>query len=172
MKQELAGYEIDAVNLIANRLGVKVNSVTLVPASRIPISSAERWMRSSLISEQIRSAQQIAFTVPDSANPSILYAPKSANIKSWEDLKNYRISVARGGVQERAANKFAPEGTTLLRFDSSAEETQAIVTGVARENTELLQWLNTTVNCIKHSGKLDAIHRKWFGEPLADLPSF
>lgn len=42
--------------------------------------------------------------------------------------------------------------------------------GVRREHTDLLRWLNTTLLVIKNNGELDAIHRKWFGAPLPDLP--
>ncbi|MFT4002223.1 MAG: transporter substrate-binding domain-containing protein [Rhizobium sp.] len=209
--QNLAGYEIDAANLIGRYLGVKVNFVSLVPANRIPyLISGKIDAVFAIFGITPERAQQIAFSIPYSSNPTSLYAPKAAKIGSWADVANYRISVARGGVQERIADANAPKGTKILRFDSNAEETQAIVTGqadviitvasviseinkaspdlqvepkltlsiqhngigVAKENTDLLRWFNTTINYVKYNGELDAIHRKWFGEPLPQLPSF
>ena len=36
----------------------------------------------------------------------------------------------------------------------------------------LHQWVNTFVYYVKNNGELDALHRKWFGVPLPDLPVF
>ena len=36
----------------------------------------------------------------------------------------------------------------------------------------LHQWVNTFVYYVKNNGELDALHRKWFGTPLPDLPVF
>lgn len=36
----------------------------------------------------------------------------------------------------------------------------------------LHQWVNTFVYYIKNNGELDALHRKWFGTPLPELPVF
>lgn len=37
---------------------------------------------------------------------------------------------------------------------------------------EIHQWLNTAIYIMKNSGELDAIARRWTGEPLATLPVF
>lgn len=36
----------------------------------------------------------------------------------------------------------------------------------------LHQWVNTFVYYVKNNGELDALHRKWFGTPLPELPVF
>jgi polar amino acid transport system substrate-binding protein len=43
---------------------------------------------------------------------------------------------------------------------------------VRRNATDLLQWINTFVYFIKLDGELDAIHQKWLGSPLPELPVF
>lgn len=44
--------------------------------------------------------------------------------------------------------------------------------GLRKENTELLQWVNTFVYYIKSNGELDKIYKKWWERPLPDLPTF
>ena len=41
-----------------------------------------------------------------------------------------------------------------------------------KENTELLQWLNTFVYYIRSNGELDRLYRKWWERPLPELASF
>jgi len=41
-----------------------------------------------------------------------------------------------------------------------------------KENTELLQWVNTFVYYIKSNGELDKIYKKWWERPLPNLPTF
>ena len=41
-----------------------------------------------------------------------------------------------------------------------------------RNQADLLQWVNTFVYFIKNNGELDAIHQKWLGQPLPQLPVF
>ena len=44
--------------------------------------------------------------------------------------------------------------------------------GVRQGDFNLLRWLDTFIFASKMNGKLDDLHQKWMGEPLADLPSF
>jgi polar amino acid transport system substrate-binding protein len=44
--------------------------------------------------------------------------------------------------------------------------------GTRRNQTDLIQWLNTFIYFIKNNGELDAISRKWRELPLGDLPVF
>ncbi|TCO82616.1 amino acid ABC transporter substrate-binding protein (PAAT family) [Plasticicumulans lactativorans] len=41
-----------------------------------------------------------------------------------------------------------------------------------RGDADLLQWVNTFIYFIKNNGELDAIHQKWLGKPLGELPVF
>ncbi len=43
--------------------------------------------------------------------------------------------------------------------------------GVRHGESDLLRWLDTFIFFSKMNGSLDALHQKWMGEPLADLPS-
>ena len=42
--------------------------------------------------------------------------------------------------------------------------------GVRKGEIDVLQWMNEFVAFLKFSGQLDAIHRKWIGSPLPELP--
>ena len=44
--------------------------------------------------------------------------------------------------------------------------------GVRHGEFNLLRWLDTFIFYSKMNGKLNQLHQKWMGEPMADLPSF
>lgn len=44
--------------------------------------------------------------------------------------------------------------------------------GVRHGETDLLRWLDTFIFYNKMNGKLNELHQKWMGEPMAGLPSF
>lgn len=43
--------------------------------------------------------------------------------------------------------------------------------GIRRGDLDMLQWINVFISSKKMGGDLDTLSRKWFGEPLGDLPS-
>ncbi len=43
--------------------------------------------------------------------------------------------------------------------------------GIRRGDLDLLQWINVFVSSKKMGGDLDTLSRKWFGEPLGELPN-
>ena len=49
---------------------------------------------------------------------------------------------------------------------------QTFSIGVRLDAFQLHQWLNNFIFFVKLSGELDAIHRKWIGVPLPNLPVF
>ena len=44
--------------------------------------------------------------------------------------------------------------------------------GVRRDDLELIAWVNAFIYYRRLSGELDALARKWFGEPLPEFPAF
>jgi polar amino acid transport system substrate-binding protein len=51
-------------------------------------------------------------------------------------------------------------------------KTQANAIAVRKDALELRQWLDTLIYYMKATGELDALYRKWLGEPLPPLPVF
>lgn len=41
-----------------------------------------------------------------------------------------------------------------------------------KDQWNLHQWVNTFVYFVKNNGELEAIHQRWFGKPLPNLPTF
>jgi polar amino acid transport system substrate-binding protein len=124
------GYDADVARLLGKDLGVKVNLVPVTGPNRIPylLTGKVDVLVASLAITPER-AKQVTFSKPYSAATIVLYGSKKANIKGAQDLKNYRIGVARASTQDVAVTQMAPQGTEIRRFDDDASGMQALISG-------------------------------------------
>jgi polar amino acid transport system substrate-binding protein len=127
-KQE--GLDADIAELFGKELGVPVEFMALEVNNRIPALTTGRvdvlFATMAMLPERAKAVQ---FSKPYVANTIVLIGPKSAEIKTNADMKNYVIGVAKGAAQDTQVTKNAPEGTTIRRFDGDAPSIQALVSG-------------------------------------------
>lgn len=118
------GYDADVANLIGKYLGVKTEIVPLTPPSRIPALEANRvdFLVATLAPTPER-AKAVMFTIPYSAFQVAIYAPKSAKVAGWDDLKGLRVGVNRGSSVEKI---LVDRGLNVVRFDDDATTMQAL----------------------------------------------
>jgi polar amino acid transport system substrate-binding protein len=76
--------------------------------------------------------------------------------------------VATGNVVIAALLKGQPDQPIERKF--VIRESPASI-GVPRDQPHLLNWVNVFIFHAKLTGELDALARKWFGEPLPSLPT-
>ncbi|MGO4676660.1 transporter substrate-binding domain-containing protein, partial [Bosea sp. 2YAB26] len=74
-------------------------------------------------------AKVVQFSKPYVANTIVLIGPKSAVIKTNEDMAKFTIGVAKGAAQDTQVTKNAPASTTIRRYDGDAPSIQALVSG-------------------------------------------
>lgn len=124
------GYDADVARLLGKDWGVKVNLVPVTGPNRIPylLTNKVDMLIASLAITPER-AKQVTFSKPYSAATIVLYASKKANIKGPQDLKNYKIGVARASTQDVAITQMAPQGSEIHRFDDDASAMQALISG-------------------------------------------
>jgi polar amino acid transport system substrate-binding protein len=127
-KQE--GFDADIAELFGKELGVPVEFLALEVNNRIPALTTGRvdvlFATMAMLPERAKAVQ---FSKPYVANTIVLIGPKSAQIKSNVDMKNFVIGVAKGAAQDTQVTKNAPEGTVIRRFDGDAPSIQALVSG-------------------------------------------
>jgi polar amino acid transport system substrate-binding protein len=127
-KQE--GLDADIAELFGKELGVPVEFLALEVNNRIPALTTGRvdvlFATMAMLPERAKAVQ---FSKPYVANTIVLIGPKSAQIKSNADMKNFVIGVAKGAAQDTQVTKNAPEGTVIRRFDGDAPSIQALVSG-------------------------------------------
>jgi polar amino acid transport system substrate-binding protein len=104
-------------------------------------------------------------------------APKSAMILRFDDDATAGQAYLAGQADLIGSNNVsalqlaaANPGKGLEKKLTLRSQYQGIA--LRRGADDLRQWVNTFLFCIKASGELDAINRKWFHEPLPPLPVF
>jgi len=163
------GYDSDVARLAGKYMGVPVEFVPVTSANRIPyLLSGRVDVVVALFGITPERALQVSFSIPYATEAATLVAPKSRSVKAIDDLKGLRVGVPRLLVHR-----------TLNRNDPGKDYEVKIVLrelhfgiGTRRNQTDLIQWLNTFIYFIKNNGELDAISRKWRELPLGDLPVF
>jgi len=124
------GYDADVARLLGKDWGIKVNLVPVTGPNRIPyLLTGKVDMLIASLAITPERAKQVTFSKPYSAATIVLYASKKANIKGAQDLKKYRIGVARASTQDVAITQMAPQGTEIHRFDDDASAMQALISG-------------------------------------------
>jgi polar amino acid transport system substrate-binding protein len=127
-KQE--GLDADIAALYAKELGVQLEFMPLEVNNRIPALTTGRvdvlFATMAMLPER---AKVVQFSQPYVANTIVLIGPKSATIKTNEDMGKFTIGVPNGAAQDTQVTKNAPAGTTIRRFDGDAPSIQALVSG-------------------------------------------
>jgi polar amino acid transport system substrate-binding protein len=124
------GIDVEVAKLIGKNLKVPVEFVTVNSPGRIPALLSNRVdMVVAIFSITAERALQVAFSNPYAGQSAVLIAPKTANIKGPEDLKNLKVGVTRGALEDGALTQMNPPGMTLLRFDDGPSVAQALLSG-------------------------------------------
>lgn len=124
------GYNFDVANLLGKYLGVKVEIVELaVPARIAALTSGKVDMLVALMGLRPEWAKAVMYTQPYCSFDHVIWAAKSADIKSLEDLKGKKVSLPRGSTQEGILSAMKIPELTLSRFDDDASAAQALLSG-------------------------------------------
>ncbi|MBB4510539.1 transporter substrate-binding domain-containing protein [Rhizobium johnstonii] len=124
------GLDADIATLFAKELGVSVEFVPLEVNNRIPALTAGRvdvlFATMAMLPDRAKAVQ---FSKPYVANAIVLIGPKSAEIKTNDDMAKFTVGVAKGAAQDTQVTKNAPPSTTIRRYDGDAASVQALVSG-------------------------------------------
>jgi polar amino acid transport system substrate-binding protein len=101
-------------------------------------------------------------------------APKTAKIMRFDDdasavqalLSNQVDAIGLSNVVARELEKMAP-GQYEMKF---VLRRQPNAVALRKDQDELLAWVNKFIETIKANGELNAIHQKWLGSDLPELP--
>jgi polar amino acid transport system substrate-binding protein len=124
------GADVDVARLLAKDLGVEVEFVPVTGPNRVPVlqtGKADLVIASFSITPE--RARSVNFSIPHGALKLVVWAPKSVKIASIDDLAGKRIGVTRGGIQDTDVTAMAPKGTSIVRFDTDATVTAAMLAG-------------------------------------------
>ena len=198
---QLDGYDIDVARLVAKELGVKLELVPVSSVNRIPyLQTGKVDLVISSLGVTPDRAKAIAFsnayapffsgvfgdakagktvgvtrgTIEDSDLARI--APKDASVRRFDDNNATIDALLSGQVQLIATGSVV--AATLAQKNPGKVEKKFVIRdspahiGVRRGEPDVVAWLNVFIYYHrKPGGELDALARKWFGEPLPIDPT-
>ncbi len=103
-------------------------------------------------------------------------APKTVTIRRFDDNSATLAALTSGQVELIATGNVV--AAALARQHPEKVERKFVIRnspahiGVRRDERELVAWVNAFIYYRKLGGELDALARKWFGEPLPEFPAF
>lgn len=124
------GLDIDIANLIAEKMGVKMELVPVVSANRIPYLQTKKVdLVVSTLGRNEERMKVIDFSVAYAPFYQGVFAMKSTAIKSFYDLAGKSVAVTRGAMEDEMLAKVAPPTTDVKRFEDQAATTAAFAAG-------------------------------------------
>ena len=124
------GLDIDMANLIATKLGVKVELVPVTSANRIPyLQSKKADLVISTLGKNPDREKVIDFTAAYSPFFQAVFGPKTLAVKTPADLAGKSVGVTRGAMEDQELGKIAPAGVDVKRFEDNNVTVSAYVSG-------------------------------------------
>ena len=138
------GYDVYFTDRLAKDLGVKVEYISLDPASRVEYAeTAKVDIVAANFTVTPERAEKVDFSFPYMKVSLGVVSPDKAVIKSVEDLKDKTLIVSKGTTAEYYFSKNHPE-IKLQKYDSYTDAYNALLDGrgdaFSTDNTEVLAW--------------------------------
>ncbi len=130
-ERKAEGFDVDLAEMVGKALGVKVELQQVTGANRIPFLLTDKVdMVISVMGLTPERAKQIMFTAPYADTSLAVYGPKSANVKSADDLGSLRVVAAKGTTQDLGLAAMNPKAN-IMRTEDDATAATAYITGQA-----------------------------------------
>lgn len=143
-KGEYQGYDVYFANRLAKDLGVKVEFVSVEPASRVEYlktGKVDIILANFTVTEE--RSQQVDFALPYMKVSLGVVSPEKSLITNPEQLNGKTLIVAKGTTAETYFTENYPK-VKLLKFDQYTETYNALLDGrgdaFSTDNTEVLAW--------------------------------
>lgn len=148
------GLDIDMANLIATKMGMKVELLPVTAANRIAyLQTRKADLVISSLGKNPEREQVIAFSHAYAPFFQAVFAPASLPIKSWSDLSGKTVGVTRGAMEDQELTKVAPADVEIRRFEDHNATIAAFVAG----QTQLVATSSSVAdNMIKKNPQINA----------------
>jgi polar amino acid transport system substrate-binding protein len=126
--RRIVGYDIDFVNAIAKKMGVKVELKPVTSASRMPqLQEGHIDIIAATMTKNAERAKVIDFSHAYFLTGQ-KFITKKGSVKSLKDLEGKRIGTAKGSTSEQNVAKAVPSAT-ILSFDDYPQAFLALMQG-------------------------------------------
>jgi len=124
------GLDIDMAGLIAKQLGVTLQLVPVVSASRIPaLQTHKADLVIATLGKNAEREKVIDFAAAYSPFFQAVFGPKSASVKSFADLAGKSVGVTRGAMEDQELSKVAPASMDARRYEDNNATIAAYTSG-------------------------------------------
>ncbi|HCX81674.1 MAG: amino acid ABC transporter substrate-binding protein [Curvibacter sp. RIFCSPHIGHO2_12_FULL_63_18] len=124
------GLDVDMANLIGKKLGVPVELVVVVSASRIPaLQTKKADLVIATLGKNPEREKVIDFSSAYSPFFQAVFGPKNIAVKSFADLAGKSVGVTRGAMEDQELGKVAPAGVDTKRFEDNNATIAAFTAG-------------------------------------------
>ncbi|MDM0011830.1 transporter substrate-binding domain-containing protein [Variovorax sp. J22P168] len=124
------GLDVEMAQLIAKKLGVKVELVPVTSANRIPyLQTRKADLVISTLGKNAEREKVIDFSSAYAPFFQAVYGPKTVAIKSFADLGGKTVAVTRGAMEDQELAKVAPATLEYKRFEDNNATIAAFVAG-------------------------------------------
>ena len=124
------GLDVEMAELIAAKLGVKVELVPVTSANRIPyLQTRKADLVISTLGKNPEREKVIDFSSAYAPFFQAVFAAKSLNIKTFADMGGKTVAVTRGAMEDQELAKVAPTSVDFKRFEDNNATIAAFVSG-------------------------------------------
>ena len=124
------GLDIDIAALIASKIGVGLELVSVTSANRIPyLQTKKADLVISTLGKNAEREKVIDFTAAYSPFYQAVFGPKAMTVKTPADLGGKTVAVTRGAMEDQELAKIAPATLDVKRFEDNAATVAAFVSG-------------------------------------------
>ncbi|BDQ32799.1 basic amino acid ABC transporter substrate-binding protein [Pseudodesulfovibrio portus] len=114
---ERVGFDVDLLNAVTEKMGVKIHWVTMDFAAIVTaVQSGQVDMGMSGFGISEERAEQVSFSAPYIASGQVIVVRKDSDINSAADLNGKKIAVQLGTTGEQQADKI--EGAEVVKPES------------------------------------------------------
>lgn len=114
------GYDIDTAELIAKKLGVKVELVPVTSANRLPYLQTNKVdLVVSSLGKNPEREKAIDFTDAYAPFFNGVFGPADMKVEKAEDLAGKTVGVTRGSIEDIELSKIAPATATIKRYEDN-----------------------------------------------------
>jgi polar amino acid transport system substrate-binding protein len=127
---KLQGLDIDVAELLAKKMGVKLELVPVTSANRIPyLQTNKADLVVSTLGKNAEREKVIAFSQAYSPYNNSVFGPANLPVANAADLAGKTIGVARGAFQDLQLTATAPATATIKRYEDNNGMIAAYVAG-------------------------------------------
>jgi polar amino acid transport system substrate-binding protein len=124
------GLDIDMAQLLADKLGVKLQLTAVSSANRIPfLTTGKVDLTISSLGKTPEREEVIGFSHKYAPFYMAVYGPDEVKVSGPADLAGKTVGLARGALEDLEVSKVAPEGTIVKRFEDNNTSISAFLSG-------------------------------------------